>query len=1045
GTYTVRLDSEPTGNVVIDLAIPDGAPFTATPTSLTFTPSGTGIWSTGQAVTITAANDDLDNAGDRRQAVITHDLKAGSSDYGGVTVENVTVAVTDDDGAVSFAIADASATEGGAVTFTVSRAGATGGTATVSWNTSSDGDGDHPASTSDYTPQTTAQSLSFASGETSRTFTVQTTQDQIDEENETFLVILSAPGAGTSISDGTAIGTITDDDGAPTGIALTVDADTGTDGVQTGLAEDGGARTVRLTATVQGGTTFTDDRTVTVEVGKAADTATEGTDYTTVAAQTITIPAGTASAHVDFTLTPTDDGLDEATETVTLTGTAAGTTVDGTSITINDDDTRGVTVVPTSLTLRETDDPATTEAEENSGTYTVRLDSEPTGNVVIDLAPPEGIIVTPSSLTFTLDGIKAWSSPQMVTVTVDSENIDNTGDVYKIIIDHTIAEESSDYKEVPVDDVELDINDDNMPMVSFVLDSSQADESAGMHHVMVTVDPVSDADFMVEFDLDGTATPEMDHMVKPEVMIPAGEPSVRIPVEIVEDDIPEEEETVTMKVMESPDYQMGPIDRHIINIIDNDSQSAKSNPVAAWQTRFGRTVAEHALEGVSNRIEAPRHGQTEIQLAGYQLDLNPAGSTSDPESIPALSGNGNTGHHAGGTPGSEGDPGEQNTMTLHEALLNSSFTTMGRDGSTLEGHAFWGRISQSSFEGREGDLSFGGEVTTAMLGADRTRGKWLVGLAVLQSTGEGTYSFGGEPGKAVEASLTAMVPYASLTTSERFRMWGALGYGNGWIAHGSDPDRVHRADLSWSLAAIGVRSDVLAAVEAGDLEVAVVADAFWTATKSEGRYGLSGETTRLRVGLEGTREMALGDNGYLTPVLGISLRHDGGDAETGWGVEVSAGINWHDASSGLTVDLSGWKLIAHTSDGFSDWGYSLSVLYDPNPHSNRGLSASYSQSVNGSENDILNALPQPGQFNGEGAISRQAEVSYGFPAFDGQYTGSPYMAASESGYTRDLTLGGRLTREHGSPDLELGVMGRRSEGNGPVPDYSVGVDVTTRW
>ncbi|MDE2650737.1 MAG: hypothetical protein OXI62_08495 [Chloroflexota bacterium] len=216
GTYTVRLDSEPTGNVVIDLAIPDGAPFTATPTSLTFTPSGTGIWSTGQAVTITAANDDLDNAGDRRQAVITHDLKAGSSDYGGVTVENVTVAVTDDDGAVSFAIADASATEGGAVTFTVSRAGATGGTATVSWNTSSDGDGDHPASTSDYTPQTTAQSLSFASGETSRTFTVQTTQDQIDEENETFLVILSAPGAGTSISDGTAIGTITDDDGAPT-------------------------------------------------------------------------------------------------------------------------------------------------------------------------------------------------------------------------------------------------------------------------------------------------------------------------------------------------------------------------------------------------------------------------------------------------------------------------------------------------------------------------------------------------------------------------------------------------------------------------------------------------------------------------------------------------------------------------------------------------------------------------------------------------------------------------------------------------------------
>ena len=86
-----------------------------------------------------------------------------------------------------------------------------------------------------------------------------------------------------------------------------MDADTATAGTQSSVAEDGGTKTARITATVDGSTTFNADTTVTVAVGKDGDTAVEGTDYTTVGALTVTISAGDASASVDFTLTPTDD------------------------------------------------------------------------------------------------------------------------------------------------------------------------------------------------------------------------------------------------------------------------------------------------------------------------------------------------------------------------------------------------------------------------------------------------------------------------------------------------------------------------------------------------------------------------------------------------------------------------------------------------------------------------------------------------------------------------------------------------------------------
>ena len=48
------------------------------------------------------------------------------------------------------------------------------------------------------------------------------------------------------------------------------------------------------------------------------------------------------------------------------------------------------------------------------------------------------------------------------------------------------------------------------------------------------------------------------------------------------------------------------------------------------------------------------------------------------------------------------------------------------------------------FDGREGDRSLNGEVTSAMLGADWSRDAMLAGLVVAHSLGEGSY--GGDEG-----------------------------------------------------------------------------------------------------------------------------------------------------------------------------------------------------------------------------------------------------------------------------------------------------------
>ncbi len=537
---------------------------------------------------------------------------------------------------------------------------------------------------------------------------------------------------------------------------------------------------------------------------------------------------------------------------------------------------------------------------------------------------------------------------------------------------------------------------------------------------------------------------------------------------------------------------------------------------AAWLARFGRTAAEQALDGIAGRIAAPRTAGMQGSIAGQALNLDP-GSTGSQSgtgggsdglggSTPGIAsandllaqsdvarafgastghfGTGGTGHDAHGFGFDSSGAGAQAwSMTAREVLLGSSFTATGEKDGTGGSLAFWGRAAQSSFDGREGTFSLEGEATTATLGADYARGKWLVGMALMQSSGEGGYRDTDPGGNVcadldmdgvdpppdlcngavrngdgeVEATLTAAVPYAAIQASEWMKLWGAAGSGTGEVTLKPEVGgRALGSDISWTMAAMGLRSDVIAPPKEGSgPTLAVTSDALWARTSSDKTHELAAsdsDVTRLRLGLQGGYRIATEGGGHVTPKLEIGARHDGGDAETGFGVELGGGLAWVDPTLGLSLDLSGRTLAAHGSDDLEDRGFAASLAFDPDPATARGPSLTLAQDWGGQARGGLDALFTPDPLedrtgSGEATARWRAEAAYGFPALSGLFTGSPHVGLGLATAARDYSVGWRLApaANANAPDISFGVRATRRESDGTVPEHSVGFEAIARW
>ena len=114
--------------------------------------------------------------------------------------------------------------------------------------------------------------------------------------------------------------------------------------------------------------------------------------------------------------------------------------------------------------------------------------------------------------------------------------------------------------------------------------------------------------------------------------------------------------------------------------------------------------------------------------------------------------------------------------------------------------------------------------------------------------------------------------------------------------------------------------------------------------------------TRLHLGLEGRWTHPLEGGGRFTPKLEAGMRHDGGDAETGFGVEFGGGLAWSARALGLNLDVSGRTLLAPGDDDFKDRGSRPRSPSTPTRGSERGPSFSLGQSLDGQATAGLDAL-----------------------------------------------------------------------------------------
>ena len=414
-TVTATLDNAVQGGFTVDMNTADGTAtiadsdyiavtgqtltFTGTAgetQTFTITPTGDTKFETNETVTVSQGN------------LAATSLAVDITDGATVTLNN------DDSAAVT--IADVSGAEnGGTITVTATLDNAVQGGFTVDMNTA---DGTATIADSDYIA-VTGQTLTFTgtAGET-QTFTITPTGDTKFETNETVTVSqsnLAATSLAVDITDGATV-TLNNDDSA----AVTIADVSG--------AENGGTITVTATLdnAVQGG--------FTVDMNTADGTATiADSDYIAVTGQTLTF-TGTAGETQTFTITPTGDTKFETNETVTVSQSNLAATslavdiTDGAIVTLNNDDSAGITITPNNAQGKVdiSGNLITTEAGATN-TFKVFLNAQPTGNVTVaitGLDATEGSL-SASSLTFTTSN---WNTAQTVTVTgIDDPQID--GDI----------------------------------------------------------------------------------------------------------------------------------------------------------------------------------------------------------------------------------------------------------------------------------------------------------------------------------------------------------------------------------------------------------------------------------------------------------------------------------------------------------------------------------------------------------------------------------------------------------------------------------------
>ena len=565
---------------------------------------------------------------------------------------------------------------------------------------------------------------------------------------------------------------------------------------------------------------------------------------------------------------------------------------------------------------------------------------------------------------------------------------------------------------------------------------------------------------------DDTATAGADYTATSGTLTyAAGETAKTVSVPVHDDALDEGKEVMRLKLSNPKGAFLRGVHTQAKGVIRNADPLPK-----AYLGYFGARVASDAIAVMTERFETPRNAGSHFTFAGQRLSGDGAAladavaglarAFGAEEGAPAAD-DGPFARRGLADPWNDPASAPGRAMTGRELLMGTSFRAVLGQGTGSQ-LTSWGQgATVSHFSGATPGLSLSGEAATGTLGMDYERGRLLTGFALTHILGAGTAHGAGET-YALGSTVTTMLPYARFALTERVSAWTLAGTGSGGLTLdvGDDAGQRYRTDLSMTLAAAGVRGDLLTPTEAGGFALALKGDAFWVRTESDavrtpGVGSLAAaraDATRVRALLDGSRTFSLAGGRTLAPSLELGVRHDGGDAGTGTGVELGAGFGFADPSRGLDMALRVYGLAAHAEDRHREWGVSGSLSLVPGG-SGRGLSMSFTPSYGADRGDAqrLWTMPDPDALaaNDEAADPStrfDTELGYGLPVFGGGFTGTPNVGFGVSNTARDYRLGWRLTpAASGGTGFEVSLDAMRREAANDDAEHAVMLRGRMRW
>ena len=493
-TYTVKLDSRPTHDVVVtataalkplaafwpkplkpprdavELRVAGASAWSSTVT-LRFTPSN---WCRPQRVTIKGIDDYIHNApGGARRAIIKHEAASGDDDYDGMDIESLEVMATDNEPSWRLIpeVVSARVAEGGTVdiTFTVRPVRKLWHTPVRITLAPASG-ASNPAENADL-PKTREMTVTIPANTPTLKTSFTLPDDLLDEGDEKFTITFHRPWGIDFIERGRRglnylIDVVIIDDDGPT----TTPKASFASGSQS-AAESAGTRNVTVNLSPAPKTAISLDYTV-------GGTAASGADYKALSG-TLAVSPGAGSVNIPVVLT--DDSADEASETVVLTLTAgSGYAVAKPSVhtlTITDDD------APPQPEVTIAAD-AASKTEGAAASFTLTADPKPAASLPVSVTVAavgsygvtagKRTVTIPSSgsakLTLSTTGDAVDEADGSVTVTV------GTGNGY------TVGIASSGTVAI------LDDDDPPLPEVTIAADAASKTEGAAASFTL-TADP----------------------------------------------------------------------------------------------------------------------------------------------------------------------------------------------------------------------------------------------------------------------------------------------------------------------------------------------------------------------------------------------------------------------------------------------------------------------------------------------------------------------------------------------------------------------------